>query len=110
LQLIRALLLEKKVIIIKEDVSDMASIMLTLISLLAPFKWNYTLITNMPEDLIEALESPLPFFIGIQKSIWENKCKVDMMDNVGAENFVIFYFDQQVTRGLTDIYDEQTNI
>jgi hypothetical protein len=52
------LLLEKKVIIIKEDISDVAIIMLTLISLLAPFKWNYTLITSLPEDLIEALESP----------------------------------------------------
>ena len=34
LSLIRALLLEKKVIIIKEDISDVAVIMVTLISLL----------------------------------------------------------------------------
>lgn len=40
LSLIRALLLEKKVIIIKEDVTDIAIIIMTLVSLLSPFKWN----------------------------------------------------------------------
>ena len=58
LQLIRALLLEKKVIMIKEDISDVAIIMQTLITLMSPFKWNYSLITNLPLDMIEALESP----------------------------------------------------
>ena len=58
LQLIRALLLEKKVIMIKQDISDVAIIMQTLITLMAPFKWNYSLITNLPLDMIEALESP----------------------------------------------------
>ena len=111
LSLIRALLLEKKVIIIKEDISDVAIIMLSLISLLSPFKWNYTLITSLPENFIDALESPLPFLIGIQKSTWDSKCKIDMMDNIVEENFVIFEFDLQETRGLTDIYDNEfTNI
>lgn len=109
LQLIRALLLEKKVIIIKEDISDVAIIMLTLISLLSPFKWNYTLITNLPENLIEALESPTPFLIGIQKSTWDSKCKIEMMDNIVEENFVIFEFDLSETRGLRDIYDVQND-
>ena len=57
--------MEKKVIMIKEDISDVAIIMQTLITLMAPFKWNYSLITDLPLDMIEALESPLPFLIGI---------------------------------------------
>jgi hypothetical protein len=65
MQLIRALLLEKKVIFIKDDVSDVAILMQTLIVLLAPFKWCYSLITDLPTNLIEALESPQPFFVAI---------------------------------------------
>jgi len=82
LQLIRALLLEKKVILIKQDVSDVAILMQTLVTLLSPFKWNYPLITDLPPSLIEALESPQPFLIAIQRRIWDSQCKVQMMDNI----------------------------
>jgi len=50
---------------IKEDISDVAILMQTLISLMAPFKWNYSLITDLPEKMTEALESPHPFLVGI---------------------------------------------
>ena len=56
--MIRALLLEKKVILVKHDVSDVAVLMQTLVSLLAPFKWNYPFITDLPYSMVEALESP----------------------------------------------------
>lgn len=65
MKLVRALLLEKKVIMIKEDISDVAILIQTLISLMAPFKWNYSLITDLPEKMTEALESPHPFLVGI---------------------------------------------
>ena len=58
LKLIRSLLLEKKIILIQEDLSDMATIMQTLITLIQPFKWSYTLITSLPHNMVEALESP----------------------------------------------------
>ena len=51
-------MLEKKVILIKEDISDVGILMQTLITLLSPFKWNYSVITNLPVNMIEALESP----------------------------------------------------
>ena len=82
LQLIRALLMEKKVILIKEDTSDVGVMMQTLITLLAPFKWNYPLITDLPLSMIDALESPQPFLISIQKQIWDEHCKVQLMDNI----------------------------
>lgn len=109
LQLLSALLLEKKVILIKKDISDVPVLIQTLISLLAPFKWNYPLITDLPISLIEALESPMPFLIAIQKSVWDNECQVQMMDNVQQENFVIFDIDENKSRGLTDIYDPQAS-
>ena len=105
LQLIRSLLLEKKIIMIENDTSDMAIIMQTLITLIQPFRWHYTMITDLPANMIEALEAPQPFLIGIQKKLWDQKCKVQMMDNIVEENFVIFDLDLGETRGLTDIYD-----
>ena len=110
LQLIRALLLEKKVILITQDIKKVAILMQTLITLLAPFKWNYPLITDLPLSMIEALESPQPFLIAIQKKLWDSHCKVQMMDNIQAENFVIYDVDENRSRGLTDIYDPQATV
>lgn len=109
LSLIRALLLEKKIILIKEDVADAAIPMQTLVALLAPFKWNYTLITDLPREMIGALESPQPFFIAIRKQVWNSLCQVQMMDNVKEENFVIVDLDENKSRGLTDIYDRSSS-
>jgi len=47
--------------------------------------------------------------MGIQKKIWDSECKIHMMDNIVEENFVIFDVDQSETRGLTDIYDPQSD-
>jgi hypothetical protein len=67
LGLIRAMVLEKKIIIIKEDISDVAIIIQTLITMMLPFKWSFNVITNLPLDMIDALESIHPFIIGIKK-------------------------------------------
>jgi hypothetical protein len=69
--LLKALLLEKKVILIKKDISDIAILMQTLITLLLPFKWNYPLITNLPSSMIEAIDSPQPFLMAVQTDMWE---------------------------------------
>ena len=70
------MLLEKKIILIKTDISDVAIIIQTLITLIQPFKWNFGLINNLPSDMIEALESPQPFIVGIQRKLWDSDCKV----------------------------------
>lgn len=65
LQLVRAVLLEKKIIFIKSDMSNMAEIIQTLLSLTLPFKWNFPIISNLPASRIETLECPQAFIIGI---------------------------------------------
>ena len=58
INLVKSMLLEKKIILIKSDISDVAVIIQNLITLIQPFKWNFCLINNLPSDMIEALESP----------------------------------------------------
>lgn len=113
----RALFLEKKIIIIKEDVSDIALIIQGLLTLFQPFKWGYTIINSLPAGMAEALESPMPFLIGIQRSVWDSECNVEMMDNAVYENFVIVKLDDicetngikvSDSRGLGgDVYESQ---
>ena len=86
---------------IKEDISDIAIIIQGLLILLSPFKWNYAIINCLPAGMAEALESPMPFLIGVQRNVWDAECNIEMMDNAVYENFVIIKLDDiSESRGL----------
>jgi hypothetical protein len=72
--LITALLLERKIILIKKEFGDIALIMESLVSLLNPLKWNFVFITYLTPKLIDCLEAPFPYIIGVSRKIWEDHC------------------------------------
>jgi hypothetical protein len=59
------MLLERKIVLIKRQIGDIALIMQALITLLNPFKWHYTVITYLTEEMADFLEAPVPFLIGV---------------------------------------------
>lgn len=69
-QLFTALLLEKKIVLIKKEVGEIALIMQSLIALLNPFKWNHVIITYVTNELAELLEAPVPYLIGVSTTTW----------------------------------------
>jgi hypothetical protein len=74
--LITALLLERKIILIKEKFGDIALIMESLVSLLNPLKWNFPFITYLTPKLVDCLEAPFPYIIGVSRKIWEDHCQI----------------------------------
>ena len=81
MMLVRSMLLEKKIIFIKNDTSDVAVIIQILITLAQPFRWPYIIVTNLPESMVDTLECPQPFIIGIERRLWDSKCSIQHMDN-----------------------------
>jgi hypothetical protein len=71
IQLFSALLLERKIVLIKNQIGDIALIMQALISLLNPFQWHFTIITYLTEDMVDFLEAPVPYLIGVSSHTWE---------------------------------------
>jgi hypothetical protein len=69
-QLFTALLLEKKIVLIKKEIGEIALIMQSLIALLTPFRWNFVIITYLTNELIDYLEAPFPYLIGVSTTIW----------------------------------------
>ena len=65
----RLLLSEKKVLFIDEDYSTLSKVTDAFISLLYPFKWVYTYIPIMSDQMLKYLESFLPFVNGINTSL-----------------------------------------
>ena len=68
--LVNALLLEKKLILVKEDVGDLALLVEGLLSFIRPFQWHFTCISYLTRDLLDAVESPFPFIMGVSRKLW----------------------------------------
>lgn len=63
------LLLERKVILCTENISILSSCVLGLQTLLYPFQWQHTIITILPESLVDICEAPIPVLAGLLKPI-----------------------------------------
>ena len=72
--LLTALLLERKLILLMSNFGDLAIIMESLVSLLSPLKWNFVFITYLTPKLVECLDAPFPYVIGVSKRVWEDHC------------------------------------
>lgn len=74
IQLFTALLLERKIVLIKNEIGEIALVMQSLITLLNPFQWCFTIITYLNRELVDMLDAPFPFIIGVSTSTWEDIC------------------------------------
>jgi hypothetical protein len=59
------ILLEQSFIFICEDIQTLTSVVLGFSYLIQPFKWPYIIVPNLPLDLLNMIESPVPYLIGI---------------------------------------------
>ena len=79
-----AVLLEHKVLIHAEERCKLSFASETLRSLLYPFRWHHTYVSILPAQLLECVQSPLPFLIGI-----ETRLLADIPEHDLLEVFVI---------------------
>jgi hypothetical protein len=63
--IIGRILLEQSCIFICENIQTLTSIVLGFSYLISPFKWPYILVPNLPIDLLNMVESPVPYLVGI---------------------------------------------
>ena len=73
LLLLRLLLMEQKILLISNDYSTLTQVSLNLMSLLYPFSWVNIYIPVITINLLKYLESFLPFFCGMHKSLYEKE-------------------------------------
>jgi hypothetical protein len=64
-----ALLLEKKVLLISEHKALLTHAAIALISFLFPVCWKHVLVPILPKSMIDVLDAPVPFLIGIETFI-----------------------------------------
>jgi hypothetical protein len=62
------MMLEKSIIFVSDNIPLLSSAVLGMQCFLAPFKWNYVQIPILPRSLVEMIEAPMPFIVGLLKS------------------------------------------
>ena len=80
------MLLERKIVLIKDKIGDIALIMESLVELLTPLKWNFVFITYLSPQLVEILEAPFPYIIGVSRDVWLKHCVMKEL----PEDVIIF--------------------
>jgi hypothetical protein len=67
------ILLERCTVFVSKDLSLLSSTVLGFCNLLYPFKWEHIVIPIVPDICLEMLEAPVPFIMGVPKSIEEGR-------------------------------------
>ena len=74
LDIVLCLLLERKIVIISDDVKNNAQIVEALIRLISPLTWTGTVISLLSSNMIDYLDAPFPFIACVTKQFWKQIC------------------------------------
>ena len=95
--LISALLLEKCIIFISQDIVTVTSVLNTLLGLLHPFKYFHTIVPNLYPQLVRLCGAPMPITICINQKedyFWETRLHENSRDIFVFLDSQIVYLDK----------------
>lgn len=64
-KILTCVLLERSIIFVHDNLAVLTSVVLAIKSLIRPFQWCYMLVPVLPTILLESLEIPQPYLVGI---------------------------------------------
>lgn len=63
-----AIMLEKSVVFVSDNLPLLSSAILGMQCFLHPFQWSYVQIPILPRSLVDMVEAPMPFLVGLLRS------------------------------------------
>ncbi|XP_019455531.1 PREDICTED: uncharacterized protein LOC109356588 [Lupinus angustifolius] len=66
LTLVAGVLLEKQVVVVCPNLGVLSSTVLSLVPMIRPFQWQSLLLPVLPGKMIDFLDAPVPYIVGIQ--------------------------------------------
>lgn len=69
LQVFAATVLERRIIFLAEELGTLSQVIHAVSVLLHPFIWQHTLISIVPQILIDVVMAPTPYLLGVQKHL-----------------------------------------
>eukprot|EP01102_Stenamoeba_stenopodia_P014130 TRINITY_DN4663_c0_g1_i1.p1 TRINITY_DN4663_c0_g1~~TRINITY_DN4663_c0_g1_i1.p1 ORF type:complete len:740 (+),score=171.66 TRINITY_DN4663_c0_g1_i1:115-2334(+) len=81
-------LLEKSSLVVSDKLGLLSAVLLSLVPMLRPFTFQIPFLPILPESLLDYLDSPVPFLMGVHSI-------PDEMRLNPANNYVIYFLDSQ---------------
>lgn len=82
LQVVAFLLQEQRVLLVSSQVDILTLCAESFISLLYPFKWMHPFVPILPSQLIEYLEAPTPYLMGVTRNVFDSSECQQALDGV----------------------------
>ncbi|KAK9756829.1 hypothetical protein RND81_01G123500 [Saponaria officinalis] len=86
LALLTGVLLEKQVIVVCPNLGILSAVVLSVIPMISPFEWQSLLLPILPAKMIDFLDAPVPYIIGIQNKPEDVKMKTSNLVHVNVGN------------------------
>jgi len=70
--------------------STLSTCMSSMAALLYPFEWQHTFITVLPSMLIDVVDAPTPYIVGIlasMKELLDDHCLTEVLQKLGDLDF-----------------------
>lgn len=72
-KVVAALLQEQRILLVSTQMDTLTLCAEAFISLLYPFKWMHPLVPLLPTQLIEYLEAPTPYLMGVTSQVYDTE-------------------------------------
>ncbi|XP_031100056.1 uncharacterized protein LOC116004232 [Ipomoea triloba] len=76
LALVTGVLLEKQVVVICPNLGILSALVLSLIPIIRPFQWQSLFLPILPRKMLDLLDAPVPFIVGLQQKPADLKTKI----------------------------------
>ncbi|CAL0320265.1 unnamed protein product [Lupinus luteus] len=76
LTLFAAALLEKQIVVVCSNLGILSASVLSVIPLIRPYRWQSLLMPVLPNDMLEFLDAPVPYIVGIRNKTNEVQSKL----------------------------------
>ena len=90
IEIFRYLLFETKMIFFSSKLYDLTNTIMSILSLITPFKYQFQVVSVLPKELYHFIETISPFIFGINEAYDENFMK---KNNITLEDTTIFIVD-----------------
>ncbi|KAJ7977157.1 DENN domain-containing protein [Quillaja saponaria] len=84
LAMVAGVLLEKQVVVVCPNLGLLSAAVLSLVPLIRPFQWQSLLLPILPARMLDFLDAPVPFIVGIQQKFADLKMKTSNLVQVNV--------------------------
>ncbi|KAK4408181.1 DENN domain-containing protein 5B [Sesamum angolense] len=82
LSLVTGVLLEKQVVVLCPNLGVLSAVVLSLIPIIRPFEWQSLFLPILPGKMVDFLDAPVPFIVGIQHKLPDLKMRTSNLVRV----------------------------